>query len=151
LDRNNVGAIIWSGITLLQLGQPEAALPYFEKYLEINPRYQNLFYIYYWLGHTHLLLGHVDQAIAFLRQGRAANPRDGGNRALLAAALGLKGELDEAKAMLAEAAANSKSGRPPSFAGFNALWPNWNASPEYVALRQKTIDVGLRRAGLPEQ
>src|SRR5262249_16143789 len=40
LDRNNAGAIIWSGITLLQLGQPEAALPYFEKYLAISPRFQ---------------------------------------------------------------------------------------------------------------
>jgi adenylate cyclase len=150
LDRNNVGAIIWSGITLLQLGQPEAALPYFEKYLGINPGYQNLFYIYYWLGHTHLLLGHVDQAITFFRQGRSANPRDGGSRVMLAAALGLKGDLDEAKALLFDATAIAKNG-PPSFTVFNALWPNWNASPEYVALRQKTIDVGLRRAGLPEQ
>jgi hypothetical protein len=31
----------------------------------------------------------------------------------------------------------------------NAGWPNWNASPQYVALREKTIDVGLRRAGMP--
>jgi adenylate cyclase len=152
LDRNNVSAIIFSGITLLFLGQPEAALPYFEKYLEISPRHQNLFFIYYWLGHTHLLLGHVDEAIALLRQGRSANPAAGlaGTPTLLAAALGLKGGLDEAKAMLAEAAAHSKIG-PLSFARFNAAWPNWNASPEYVALRQKTIDVGLRRAGLPEE
>jgi hypothetical protein len=69
---------------------------------------------------------------------------------MLAAALGLKGDLDEAKALLFDATAIAKNG-PPSFAVFNALWPNWNASPEYVALRQKTIDVGLRRAGLPEQ
>jgi adenylate cyclase len=150
LDRNHVLAIIQSGITLLYLGQPEAALPYFEKFLEINPRYQNLFFSYYWLGHTHLLLGHIDQAITFFRQGRSANPRDGGNRLLLAAALGLKGELDEAKTMLFDATAISKSG-PPSVAQFNRVWPNWNASPGYVALRQKTIDVGFRRAGLPEE
>ena len=150
LDQNNVGAIIWSGITLLYLGQPEAALPYFEKYLEISPRYQNLFFIYYWLGHAHLLLGDVDQAIAFFRQGRSANPRDGGSRLLLAAALGLKGDLDEAKAMLFDPTAISKNGQP-SFAQFSRIWPNWNVSPEYVALRQKTIDVGFRRAGLPEE
>jgi adenylate cyclase len=150
LDRNHVLAIIQSGITLLYLGQLEAALPYFEKFLEINPRYQNLFFSYYWLGHTHLLLGHIDQAITFFRQGRSANPRDGGNRLLLAAALGLKGELDEAKTMLFDATAISKSG-PPSVAQFNRVWPNWNASPGYVALRQKTIDVGFWRAGLPEE
>jgi hypothetical protein len=69
---------------------------------------------------------------------------------LLAAALGLKGELDEAKTMLFDATAISKSG-PPSVAQFNRVWPNWNASPGYVALRQKTIDVGFRRAGLPEE
>jgi tetratricopeptide (TPR) repeat protein len=150
LDRNNVLAIIQSGITLLFLGDPEAALPYFKKFLEINPRYQNLFFIYYWLGQSHLLLGHVDEAIAFLRQGRSANPRDAGNPALLAAALGLNGDLDEAKAMLAEAAAKTSNG-PPSLARFDVAWPNWNASPEYVALRKKTIDVGLRRAGVPDE
>ena len=28
---------------------------------------------------------------------------------------------------------------------------NWNSSPQYVALREKTIDAGLRRAGLPDE
>ena len=151
LDSNDAGAILWAGITLLFLGQPEAALPYFEKYLAINPQYQNVFFAYYWLGQTHLLLGHVDEAIAFLRQGRAANPSSGGSPYLLAAALGIKGDLDEAKAMLAEAADKTKRLGPPSFAKFNTTWPNWNASPEYVALRKKTIDVGLRAAGMPEE
>jgi adenylate cyclase len=150
LDPNNAGAINWSGITLLFLGQPEAALPYFEKFLQINPRYQNVFFAYYWLGHTHLLLGHTGEAIALLRKGRAAYPAGVGIPFMLAAALGLKGDLDEAKAMLAEATAHNRFG-PGTFANFNRNWPNWNASPEYVALRKKTIDAGLRAAGLPEE
>jgi len=28
---------------------------------------------------------------------------------------------------------------------------NWDASPQFVALREKTLDVGLRRAGLPDE
>jgi Tfp pilus assembly protein PilF len=28
---------------------------------------------------------------------------------------------------------------------------NWNASPQYAALREKTVDVGLRRAGFLEE
>jgi hypothetical protein len=67
---------------------------------------------------------------------------------VLAAALGLKGDLDAARTTLAE----SLRVRPEwnSLARLAKL-PNWNASPQYVALREKTIDVGLRRAGLPDE
>jgi class 3 adenylate cyclase/TolB-like protein/Tfp pilus assembly protein PilF len=147
LDRNNPQAILQSGITLLYLGQPEAALPYFEKFLQINPQFQNLFFIYYWLGHSHLLLGHADEAIVFLRKGVSANPRQIGIHLLLAAALGLRGDVDEARAALAE---------------FLKLKPEWNSlarlpdlpymhHPQFVALREKTIATGLRRAGLPDE
>jgi TolB-like protein/Tfp pilus assembly protein PilF len=149
LDRNNSAAMLQLGITLLFLGQPEAALPHFEKRLQIDPRYQNVFFAYFWLGYCHLLLGHTDEAIDLERKSRAANPRMFGAHWALAAALGLKGDVDEARAALAE----SLKLKPEysSFAQMRANAPNWDASPQFVALREKTVDVGLRRAGFPDE
>ena len=67
----------------------------------------------------------------------------------LAAALGLHGDMDEAKRVLADAI----NLRPElnSMKQLALLLTNWNATPEFVVLRQKTWDVGLRRAGLPEE
>ena len=146
LDRNNATAIRQLGITLLFLGQPQAALPHLEYALRLDPQVQNDWFAYFWLGDAHLLLGQTDAAIDFLRKSRAANPR--APPLLLGAALGLKGDVDEAKAVLAE----SLKVRPEwnSLAQLGKV-PNWNASPQFVALREKTVDVGLRRAGLPAE
>jgi len=72
-----------------------------------------------------------------------------GYSSALAAALGLRGDIDEAKAALAE----SLKLRPEwnSLAQLSANVSNWNASPQYAALREKTVDGGLRRAGFPEE
>ena len=152
LDRNNK-ASLQLGITLVFLGDPEAALLHLEKYRQMNPQMQNMFYTYYWLGQAHLLLGDTDAAMTLLRQGISANPQDAATIALLAAAIGLKGDTAEARTILDEATEKSpmKQMRPISFARLNTSWPNWNASPRYVALRKQTIDVGLRRAGLPDE
>ena len=68
LDRNNTAAILQLGVTLLYLGQPEMALPNIEKALHLNPRYQNVFYYYFWLAFCHLLMAHTDEAIEFFRR-----------------------------------------------------------------------------------
>jgi adenylate cyclase len=145
LDRNNTRAILQLGITLMYLGQPEAALPHLERMLQLNPSYQNVFYRYFWLGCCYLLLGYVDQAMDFLRKGRAANPQQPFIHLYLAAAHGLKGEADDARACLAEALRlDPKNGSIAQFRDFPG-------SPKYVALREKTVYAGLRRAGLPEE
>jgi len=38
-----------------------------------------------------------------------------------------------------------------TFRLLSANWTNWNATPGFVAYREKTLDVGLRRAGMPEE
>ena len=148
-DRNHSGAILQVGITLLFLGQPQAALPHFERSLELNFRWQNVFFNYYWLGQCHLLMGRADEAVDLLTKGRAENPQHPGINLMLAAALGLSADMDGAKAVLAEVFRLAP--RFNSFAGLNIAYVNWDASPAYVALRQKTLDVGLRQAGLPEE
>jgi len=92
-------------------------------------------------------LGHVEQAIELARKACASNPRLYFTHMLLAAALGLKGEHKEAKVALA----HGIDVRPD----FNSLarlreycaWGN----PRFLALREDTIYLGLRRADMPDE
>jgi TolB-like protein/class 3 adenylate cyclase/Tfp pilus assembly protein PilF len=146
LDPNSPGAHHQLGYTLIDLGQPEVALPQFEKAIQLNPKFQNIVYYYAGAGFCHLLLGDKDQAVDYLRKAYAENPRLWYIPLWLAAALGYRGDIDEAKAALAE---------------FLKMKPDWNSvarikaditrDPVYIALVEKTEFAGLRAAGLPEQ
>ena len=144
----NYAAAFWMlSTTLILLGKPDAAILVAEKGLRFSPSGEAVPTAYMAMGQAHLLLGHVEQAIEFARKARASNPRLYITNTMLAAALGLKGELDEARAVLAEAIKL----RPE----FNSL-ARWRAymtwgSPEYWALRERTTIVGLRRAGMPDE
>jgi len=151
LDRNNVHAIIQSGITLLFLGKPDLALPYLENFLKINPQWQNIYFIYFWLGECQILLGEPNGAIQFLKEGRAANPAFPWIHLALAAAFGVNGELDDAKASLAKFLKLK-----PEISSLALLRASDDSrldqqNPQFVALREKTIYAGLRRAGLPDE
>jgi adenylate cyclase len=148
LDRNNARAIYQLGHTLKNLGQPEAAIPYFEKAIRLNPRDLNIGSLYYGLGQCHLLLGHVDEAIDFIRKARTANPRLWFWHLWLAAALGLGGDLDEARDALAEA---TKLKPGANLLAASRALVRGTPNPQYRALRDKTLAVGLRRAGLPDE
>ena len=150
LDRNDAGSILQLGITLLFLGQPEAALPQLERALQLNPGASgSVFYFYYWLGQCQLLLGHADEAIDLLKKSRAANPRMWWIHLMLAAALGFKGDVDEASAVLAESLKLKPEIR--SMAQLRANYPAFHHDPQYVALRERTMEAGLRRAGLADE
>jgi TolB-like protein/Flp pilus assembly protein TadD len=135
------------GTTLILLGEPDAAILETNKGLRLNPSGAAVPAAYAMLSQGHLLLGHVEPAIELARKACASNPRLYYTHMLLAAALGLKGELEKASAALA---AGIKL-RPE----FNSL-ARWRAymtwgSPKYWALREKTIDLGLRCAGMLEE
>ena len=153
LDPNNTRPILQLGIVLLFKGQPRDALPYIEEVLRLFPRNLNMFYVYYWLGHSYFLMDELDQAIDFFRKSRAANPRLWHTHLLLAAALGLRGEIGEAKSALAE----SFKLKPESIPGSNSIAqlragaPPYMRNPEFLALQEQTIFAGLRRAGMPEE
>ncbi len=103
LDRNNELALKQLGQILLFQGEPLAAIPHLEKAIRLNPRGPNLWSIQWPLGQCHLLLGHVDEAIELFRKASAASPRAYSVHLNLAGALGLRGDLDEARAAIAEA------------------------------------------------
>jgi hypothetical protein len=90
----------------------------------------------------------VDQSIDLFRKAILASPRLWYNHLFLAGALGLRGDLDEARAELAE----SLRLKPDinSFAAQRAAFPA-NTNPDYWALAEKTVNLGLRRAGFPEE
>ena len=149
LDHSETTGMLQLGIVLIYLAEPNEALPYLQNVLRLDPKYQNVFFYYFWLGDCYLLLNQPEQAIDSFRKGRAASAGAHGPAIGLAAALGLHGYVDEAKRVLADAIKL----RPElnSLKQFALLLTNWNATPEFVVLRQKTWDVGLRAAGLPEE
>jgi len=148
LDRNDAGAFRNLGLALMYLGQPEAAILQIEKGIRLSPSDFNIAIAYWGLGLCHLLLDHVDEGIDLLRKARSANPQFYYVHFALAAAFGLKGDLDEARAALAEGIKL----RPEvnSLAAWRAHRP-WETNPQFTALADKTIYAGLRRAGFPEE
>jgi TolB-like protein/class 3 adenylate cyclase len=146
LDHNNANAEVILGIWLNWLGRPQAGIPHIEKGILLSPHDPHIGLWYFSLGHAHLLLNQVDQAIDLFRKASTANPRMGSIHLFLAGALGLRGDLDEARAELAE----SLRLKPDinSFAAQRAAFPA-NTNPEYWALAEKTVNLGLRRAGFP--
>ncbi|HEV2185677.1 MAG TPA: adenylate/guanylate cyclase domain-containing protein [Stellaceae bacterium] len=148
LDPNNAIAYGQLGVTLIYLGDPAAAIPLEEKRIRLNPDDPNIALAYWSLGLAHLLLGQNDPAVEWLTKACAANPRVYYFYLDLAAALALQGHTDEARAALAEALKL----RPEvnSMVRQRARWAYTN-NPAYRALAEKTIDLGLHLAGMPDQ
>jgi tetratricopeptide (TPR) repeat protein len=135
------------GTTLMLLGELDAAILKTERALWLSPCGSAVPIVYTILSQSHLLLGHVEQAIELARKACASNPRLFFTHVLLAAALGVKGDLEEARAALAEAIKI----RPE----FNSLarlraYTTWG-SFKYWALRECIYNLGLRRAGMPDE
>jgi adenylate cyclase len=148
IDRNCAEALRLLATALLFLGEPEAAIPHLERAIRLNPRDPNLSGYLWPLGQCHLLLGQVDEAIALLRKACAALPGDYFVHLNLAGALGIRGDLDEARAALAEALKIKP--KVNSLTKYRAHTP-WIGNPRHWALRDKTLNAGLRRAGFPDE
>jgi TolB-like protein/class 3 adenylate cyclase/Flp pilus assembly protein TadD len=148
LDPNNAIAYGQLGVTLIYLGDPAAAIPLEEKRIRLNPDDPNIALAYWSLGLAHLLLGHNDPAIDWLTKASAANPRVYYFYLDLAAALALQGHIDQARTALNEAL--KLKPEINSMVRQRARWAYSN-NPAYRALAEKTIDVGLRLAGMPDE
>ena len=161
LDPNDARTYLHLGETRLYLGQAEAGIPPLEQAIRLRPDDPNIVITYWALGTCQLLLGRVDQAIDLLQTARAANPRLWVPYFYLAGAYGLRverdrllndaanqGDLDRARSALAESLRLKPAIK--SIARMRAENP-WLRNPQYWALQEKTLNVGLRRAGLPDQ
>lgn len=132
----------------LFLGYPAAAIPYIEKAIQLSPRDPTIAENYSTLGACYLLLGNADSAIDLFRKARVANPRLFYVHLWLAGALGFRGDITEAKAALAEAIKIKPEVN--SLARWREHSP-WIADPQHWPLRERTLNVGLRRAGFPDK
>jgi hypothetical protein len=94
-----------------------------------------------------LLLNEAEPALELLIKSRAANPRPWVTHFGLAAALGLIGDLEGAKAALAESF--KLNPEVEALARFRVYRP-WG-NPQYWALFEKTAAAGTRQAGVPDQ
>ncbi|MGH7058526.1 MAG: tetratricopeptide repeat protein, partial [Acetobacteraceae bacterium] len=148
LDHNNSAALYELGLAEMYLGRPEAAMPRIEKAIRLSPRDPFLAAMQYGLGRCHLFLGRREEAIVLFDEVRAARPRFWDVRMWLAGAFGHTGDLDAARAELAEA------GRLKPEINSQARWrasQPWITVPQYWAFRENTLNLGLRRAGFAEE
>jgi adenylate cyclase len=151
LDPNFEWANMQLGWTMLFLGESGDAIAHGEKSLRLSPRDPSIFWRYELLGWCQLVSNHVNEAIDLFIKGRTANPRIWTTTYGLAGALALKGDLDAARAMLAEAL--KLKPEVNSLAQWYAYlpWTNEHNAPRFWAMQDKTLDEGLRRIGFPEK
>jgi adenylate cyclase len=147
LDRNYADAYFQLGVTLLHLGRPEEAIPLAERAMRLNPHDPNIGDDFCLIGAAHLLSGRLDEAIEMLERARFSSPRLWYVHLYLAAAYGLAQRQEEARQELAEHLRLRPEFR--SLAAIRAHMPTVN-HPAFVAQAARTLDVGLRRAGMPD-
>jgi tetratricopeptide (TPR) repeat protein len=99
------------------------------------------------IGYSRLLLGQATEAVEPLERARAANPRLYPPHLYLAAAYGLAGRLEEARAALAE-----HLRLKPDLGSLEAIRTGTPSArhPAHLEQRERTVNVGLRRAGMPD-
>jgi adenylate cyclase len=144
LSPNFSEAIGQLGVTLICLGYPEGGIPLIEETLRLSPRNFTAPLYHCCLGLCHILLGNIEDALTSLRIARALNPSISHTHWVLAAALGLKGELGEASAALAQA----MTMRPELVSAPCCYVISRQPSPAFLALFTRTVCAGLRQAGL---
>ena len=150
LDPNNAAALRNLGQRLHFTGDSGAAIPLIEKALRLSPRDSGVAFGYLNLGDCYLFLGQPDKAMELFRKGVAAAPRIYYIHLVLAGALGLKGELDEARSEIAE----SQKIKPDI--GSVSRWRDelrriGLGHPLWLAQMDQTVFEGLRRAGFPDE
>jgi TolB-like protein/class 3 adenylate cyclase len=149
-NRNNPYGLVELSMCKYKTGGTDhEAIALTEQAIRLSPRDPVMWWWYTWIGFVHLMQSRTDEAIAWLEKGRSLRPRAWNAHSFLAAAYGLKGELDRARAELAEAKRLVGSDRYSSVARTRA-----NGDLYTPALRDRWETVyfpGIRAAGLPEE
>ena len=144
LDRNLAAAHAFIGYAKLALGRAEETEAHILEALRISPRD---ILAYQWMmiaGNAKLLLNSEADAAAWFRRCLEANRNFPNAHFLLAAALALLGELDQARA-----AARSGLALNPGFSIRTYRTYAMSDNPTYLAGRERIFE-GLRLAGVPE-
>jgi adenylate cyclase len=150
-NRNWVGALSQIARCKMFLGSVAEAFPLVEQAIRLSPRDPSDIYSFYELfGRAHLLQSRPDEAIVWFERSRGvADTAYPFVHSYLAAAYGLKGEIDHAAAELAEARRLGGEGFLSSIARLRA--GSSYETPSARALVEATYYAGLRKAGVPEE
>jgi adenylate cyclase len=148
-DRNNP-------LTLVQLsmckfvtgGSDQEAIALVEQAIRLSPRDPAIAWWYTWIGFVHLLQSRIDEAIASLEKARSLDPRAANTHWFLAAAYGVKGDLEHAHAEQAE----TQRLRPDRYSSVARTRANGDLYTPALRDRWETVVFpGIRAAGLPEE
>jgi adenylate cyclase len=149
INPNTASALEYLADCKLLTGSMEEVVPLAEQAIRLSPRDPRIGYFYMRLGHLHLLQSCPDEALPWLESARGAAPETPFVRALLAAAHGLKGDIERAGAELAVARGLVAANRWSSIASLKAL--GYFGVPKVCALFEATYFDGLRKAGMREE
>jgi TolB-like protein/DNA-binding winged helix-turn-helix (wHTH) protein len=158
LELNSDRYAAYAGIASckLQTGAIDEAIEFGEKAIRITPVASAYTWLYhYGIGVAHLLKSSIPQAISSLERANSLNSKVADVHLWLAAAFGLKGEIDRAVAELA--AARRLIGTAPDkdryasigrLKGGGQFFPLTSATSD---LFERTVIPGLRNAGMLEE
>ena len=141
LNQNSAFAWGLSALTLSYLGHPDDALERLQNVWRLNPFDPLNFYFWIVAGIAEFVAGRYDEAIAWLRKCRRANPRFIACLRVLAASLAISGDEAGAQAVGQELLAIEPSFRVSTFVSWYPL-----RRPDDLA----RLAAGLRAAGLPD-
>ena len=148
-NRNSVNAIAGLGWCKFWTGSIAESISLHEQTIRLSPRDPGIGDWYHRIGVMHLLQSRTDEAIIWLEKARGIAPALPFVHLFLASAYGLRGEIEQGAAELAEAHRLRGLGNHPSIADMRA---NGYLGPPHVrALFEANLFVGLRKAGMAEE
>jgi adenylate cyclase len=129
-------------------GSDQEAIALVEQAIRLSPRDPVMQWWYTWIGFVHLLQSRIDEAITWLEKARSLDPRAPNTHWFLAAAYGIKGERERARAELAEA----QRLRPDRYSSVARTRANGDLYTPALRDRWETVVFpGIRAAGLTEE
>jgi len=141
LNQNSAFAWGMSALTLAYLGRPDEAVGRLRNVWRLNPFDPLNFYFWIVAGIAEFIAGRYDEAIAWMRKCKRANPRFIACLRMLAASLALSGNEIDARAVAQELLAIEPSFRVSTFISWYPL---------QRAEDLTRLEAGLRAAGLPD-
>lgn len=144
LDRNLARVHSAIGLAKYFMGQSAETEGHILEAFRLSPRDMMAYQWIYFVGAAKLHLATDAEAVAWLRRSIEANRNFPTSHFALAAALGLLGAIDEARA-----AAKAALALNPGFTIRRLLTHKFSDNPTYLAGRERMCE-GLRLAGVPE-